>query len=297
MGRVRHRAVRDYEMSREPIYALFQKNANSGCQPYCSRWCAGWGAVDSGKQPRERDDGTGAKAALEEVSDNPQPSWWGLRSKFTTTARRAPHPRRQKRALARDYRALARSAAGASRAALPRGLRLHPDAEPGSASSPAASSITGVVVHKHSDNEKKNYGFIKGANTRAKAGFNVHFSSQVCTDFDALAKGSEVEFTLIDNHGRATALEMSSRRRPSSNYPNKRSASTTTRRSLTPCARSLRPERRCKGLRHVVTCREKLPTPSSRRPRPRPRRSKVPRQNDRQLHLQYRRLPGAAARQ
>ena len=71
--------------------------------------------------------------------------------------------------------------------------------------------LIGVVdALKYYDSGDGGFGFLRRhKSTKANAReFHVHFRSRDCEDFLSLEQGSEVEFTLIDNHGRANARDV-----------------------------------------------------------------------------------------
>ena len=71
--------------------------------------------------------------------------------------------------------------------------------------------LIGVVdALKYYDSGDGGFGFLRRhKSTKANAReFHVHFRSRDCEDFLSLEQGSEVEFTLVDNHGRANARDV-----------------------------------------------------------------------------------------
>ena len=83
-----------------------------------------------------------------------------------------------------------------------------PHAEPQERVDGTEDRLIGVVdALKYYDSGDGGFGFLRRhKSTKANAReFHVHFRSRDCEDFLSLEQGSEVEFTLIDNHGRANA--------------------------------------------------------------------------------------------
>jgi len=104
------------------------------------------------------------------------------------------------------------------------------------------------------------FGFIKRhKSTKAYADeFQVHFRSCDCKDFKSLKQGSEVKFTLIDNHGRANARDVVPTRTVIEIPQQKKcfEDDEALERAVRDFFKAESVE--FKGLRHVVTCREKL---------------------------------------
>ena len=86
-----------------------------------------------------------------------------------------------------------------------------PHAEPQERVDGTEDRLIGVVdALKYYDSGDGGFGFLRRhKSTKANAReFHVHFRSRDCEDFLSLEQGSEVEFTLIDNHGRANARDV-----------------------------------------------------------------------------------------